>query len=56
MSRWAYVFFSFFVAIIVTVLNVEHISDQGGGRGWGNSSGHTSGGSWSSGGGGGGHK
>lgn len=54
MGRWTYVLFGFFVLAVVTLLNIEHISERSGGRSWSSSSGHGSGGSWSSG--GGGHK
>lgn len=56
MSRWGFILFGTLVLVFVTMLNVEHVSERGGGRGWSGGSSHSSGGSWSSGGGGGGHK
>ncbi|NML27266.1 hypothetical protein [Zoogloea dura] len=45
--------FALIVAVVVTLFNLEHVSERGGSsRGW--SSGGSGGGSWSSG--GGGHK
>lgn len=53
MKRGGYVKFALIVAVVVTLFNLEHVSERGGSsRGW--SSGGSGGGSWSSG--GGGHK
>ena len=51
MSRGFYIFFAFIVLVFVTLLNLEHVNDRGGSRGW--SGGSSSGSGWSS---GGGHK
>ncbi len=53
MPRGSYIFFAFIVLAVVTVLNLEHVTDSHGSssRSWG--SGNSSGSGWSS---GGGHK
>lgn len=52
MPRGSYIFFAFIVLAVVTVLNLEHVTDSSGSssRSWGSNS---SGSGWSS---GGGHK
>lgn len=54
MGRGGYIGFALVVLVLVTLFNLEHVSERSGGsRGW-SSGGSGGGGSWSSG--GGGHK
>ncbi len=53
MSRMSYIVLGVVVLVVVTLFNLEHVSERSGGRSW-SSGGGSGSGSWSSG--GGGHK